>query len=131
PGSASGCRPSPRGSGTNGAVLRFVTRGLKRSARRGGCTGAVARRKDQVMVKYIVEHEYTEPLTDERHSEEAKRADPCLARYGVTWKGSWLATDRLKMICEFECETAEQIRNALRSAEVPFARVWQCHKYTP
>ena len=83
------------------------------------------------MALYIVEHEYREPLTDEKHSEEAKRADPCLAKYGVTWKGSYLATDRMKMICEFEAESSEKIRDALRSAEVRFARVWQTHKYTP
>jgi hypothetical protein len=83
------------------------------------------------MALYIVEHEYREPLTDEKHSEEAKRADPCLGKYGVTWKGSYLATDRMKMICEFEAESSEKIRDALRSAEVPFARVWQTHKYTP
>jgi len=83
------------------------------------------------MNRYIVEHEYKSPLTDELHNEEAKRADPCLAQYGVTWKASYLSTDRMKQICEFECETAEHIRNALRSAAVPFARVWQAEKYQP
>jgi hypothetical protein len=81
------------------------------------------------MSLYVVEHEYKTPLTDELHNEEAKRADPCLKEYGVTWVTSYLATDRLKMVCEFECESAEKIRNALRSADVPFARVWQAIKY--
>jgi hypothetical protein len=83
------------------------------------------------MPLYIVEHEYKEPLTDERHNDEGKRADGCLAQYDVTWKASYLAEDRLKMICEFECATASNIVDALRSAEVPFARVWPAHKYTP
>jgi hypothetical protein len=83
------------------------------------------------MPLYIVEHEYKEPLTEEKHNAEAKRADPCLAKYGVSWKASYLATDRMKMVCEFESETSEKIRDALRSAEVPFARVWQTLKYTP
>jgi len=82
------------------------------------------------MALYIVEHEYKEPLTEEKHSAEAKRADPCLAKYGVTWKASFLATDRMKMICEFESESSEKIRDALRSAEIPFARVWQTEKFT-
>jgi hypothetical protein len=77
------------------------------------------------MAKYIVEHEYREPLTDEKHLEEARRADPCLAQYGVKWKATYLATDRLRAICEFEAESSEQIMSALRSADVPFARVWQ------
>jgi hypothetical protein len=82
------------------------------------------------MAIYVVEHEYTEPLTDPKHSEEAKRAEPCLQQYGVSWVASYLATDRMKMICEFEADSAEHIRNALRSAEVKFARVWPSHKYT-
>ena len=81
------------------------------------------------MNKYIVEHEYKAPLTEELHSEEVKRAEPCLAEYGVTWMASYLATDRMKMVCEFECESAEKIRSALRSADVPFAKVWQAIKY--
>ena len=56
---------------------------------------------------------------------------PCLAEYGVLWKASYLATDRMRMFCEFEAESAEQIRNALRSAEVRFARVWPALKYQP
>lgn len=83
------------------------------------------------MPKYIVEHEYQTPLTDDLHSEEARRADPCLKQYGVTWLGSYLAVDRMKMVCEFEADSQEQIRNALRSAEVSFARVWPAIKYTP
>jgi hypothetical protein len=83
------------------------------------------------MKLYVVEHEYQEPLTDERHNEEAKRADPCLAKYGVTWKGTYLAEDRKRMICEFQADTQEHIVNALRSADVPFVKVWPAHKYTP
>lgn len=81
------------------------------------------------MQKYVVEHEYPTPLTDALHDEESRRADPCLKQYGVTWVQSLLATDRMKMICEFEAESAEQVRDALRSAAVPFARVWPAQKY--
>ena len=79
---------------------------------------------------FVVEHEYKTPLTEALHDDEAKRAEKCLAQYGVKWRRSYLAIDRLKMICEFECENAEQIMGALRSAEVPFARVWPAHKFT-
>ncbi len=82
------------------------------------------------MPQYIVEHEYQTPLTDEVHNDEAKRSDPCLKQYGVVWVASYLAVDRMKMLCEFEADSQEQIRNALRSAEVPFARVWPAIKYT-
>ena len=82
------------------------------------------------MPQYIVEHEYRTPLTDELHDEEAKRTDPCLQQHGVTWIASYLAVDRMKMVCEFEAGSQEHIRNALRSAEVPFARVWPAIKYS-
>jgi hypothetical protein len=82
------------------------------------------------MAQYIVEHEYKTPLTDDVHNEEAKRADPCLKQYGVTWVASYLAVDRMKMVCEFEADSQEHIRNALRSAEVAFVRVWPAIKYT-
>jgi hypothetical protein len=82
------------------------------------------------MARYIVEYEYKTPFTDEQHNDVGNRADPCLAQYGVTWVATWLAHDRLRMICEFETESAEQIRNALRSAGVQFARLWPAHRYS-
>jgi hypothetical protein len=78
---------------------------------------------------YVVEYEYAQPLTDALHDEEARRTDPCLKQYGVTWVQSLLAGDRMKMICLFEAESAEQIRDALRSASVSFSRVWPAIKY--
>jgi hypothetical protein len=82
------------------------------------------------MPQYIVEYEYKTPFTDEKHNNEAARLDPCLAQHGVTWVASYLAVDRLKMMCEFEANSMEHIRDALRSADVPFARVWPAIKYT-
>jgi len=82
------------------------------------------------MPQYIVEHEYKVPLTDELHNEDSKRADPSLQQHGVTWIATYLAVDRLKMLCEFEAESQEHIRDALRSAEVAFVRVWPAIKYT-
>ena len=80
-------------------------------------------------MSYVVEFEFTAPFTDERYGESAKRLDPCLAQYGVTWMASYLAADRMRMFCEFEAQSAEQMRDALRSAETPFVRVWQALKY--
>ena len=81
------------------------------------------------MQKYVVEHEYKTPLTDEAHNEESRRAEPCLKQYGVTWKCSYLSLDRMKMICEFEADSAERIRDALRSADVAFVKVWPAIRY--
>jgi hypothetical protein len=81
------------------------------------------------MPRYVVEHEYEEPLTETLFNAGNERAAPCLAQYGVTWRSSLLAADRMRMICEFDADTAEQVRDALRSADVPFVRVWQALKY--
>ncbi|MCA1829207.1 MAG: DUF4242 domain-containing protein [Myxococcales bacterium] len=81
------------------------------------------------MQPYIVEYEYETPLTDELHDQLAKRIDPCLAQYGVEWRVSFLAVDRMRMFCHFEAESAEQIRNALRSAGAGFSRVWPALRY--
>jgi hypothetical protein len=79
--------------------------------------------------RYLVEQEFSPPLTDELHDVLAKRLEPCLMQYGVTWKASFLATDRTRMTCEFECDSAEQLRTALRSADIAFVRVWQARKH--
>ncbi|HUJ26366.1 MAG TPA: nickel-binding protein [Myxococcales bacterium] len=81
------------------------------------------------MQRYVVEHEFNQPLTPKGFEDSSKKAGPCYQQYGVVWLASYLASDGLKMICEFEAESAEHIRDALRSAEVPFARVWPAHKY--
>jgi hypothetical protein len=81
------------------------------------------------MATYVVEHEYEKPLSEEQHNEEARRADPCLAKFGVTWKATYLSGDRLKMLCEFEGDSKDHIVNALRSADVSFVRVWPATKW--
>jgi hypothetical protein len=83
------------------------------------------------MPLYIVEHEYAQPLSEEAHKAEMARADPCLRQYEVTWKASYLAVDRMKMVCIFEAENAEQVRSAMRSGDIPFAKVWATYKFSP
>ena len=75
------------------------------------------------MQKYVVEYEYQTPLTDDLHNEEAARIDPCLAEYGVLWKASYLATDRMRMFCEFEGADAQSVRDVQNAAQASFERV--------
>ena len=79
----------------------------------------------------ILEKEFDPPLSEEVHDAEAERLDPCLQTHGVRWIRSYLSTDRRKMICEFEAADAESLRGALRSAGVPFSRVWAAEEYFP
>ena len=79
----------------------------------------------------VVEQVFDPPLTDEEHGRIGKRIDTCAGMRNARWMRSYLSADRKRMFCEFEAESAEQIRNALRSAEVRFARVWPALKYQP
>jgi hypothetical protein len=76
------------------------------------------------MARVIVEHVFTEPLTDAEFSATAKRLDPCLEVRDGAWRRSSLSHDRLRMTCEFEAPDAESVRQALRSSGTPFERAW-------
>jgi len=81
------------------------------------------------MAAIIVESTFAAPLTDEQHDDFAKRVDPCLEAHGARWIRSYLSTDRLRMVCEFEAADAEAVRASYRSAGVGFARAWTAEVY--
>ncbi len=76
------------------------------------------------MAILIVEQTFEVPLTDEEHDRAANRLDPCLEQHGARWMRSYLAADRLRMVCEFEAPDAEAVRASYRSAGCKFGRVW-------
>src|SRR5579859_702210 len=76
------------------------------------------------MARVMMEHVYTEPLSDERYKASAERIDPCLEIRHAAWRRSSLSKDRLRMVCEFEAPDAESVRQAARAAGVQFERVW-------
>jgi len=81
------------------------------------------------MARVIVEYVYTEPFTDERYTASAKKLDPCLEVRNGMWRRSSLSVDRLRMTCEFEAPDAESVREALRTAGIPYDRVWTANVY--
>ncbi len=76
------------------------------------------------MARVVLEQSFDQPMTDEQLADFAKRLDPCLDIRDGAWARSYLAGDRRRMICEFEAPDADSVREALRSANVPFDRVW-------
>ncbi len=76
------------------------------------------------MARVLVEQVFTEPFTDERAAEYARRFDPCLEVRSGTWRRSSLSKDRLRMVCEFEAPDAESVREACRVAGIPYERIW-------
>jgi hypothetical protein len=76
------------------------------------------------MARIIVEQVFTEAFSDKRYAEFAKAVDPCLEVRSGVWRRSSLSKDKLRLTCEFEAPDAESVREAFRTAGVPFERVW-------
>jgi hypothetical protein len=81
------------------------------------------------MARVVMEQSFEQPMSDEALSQMAKRTDACLEVREGTWARSYLSNDRRRMVCEFEAPDAESVRDALRSAGVPFDRVWSAHVF--
>ena len=76
------------------------------------------------MARVMVEQVFTEPLTDERYAEFAKKLDSCLEVRRGMWRRSSVSTDKLRMVCEFEAPDAEAVREAFRTSGNAYERVW-------
>jgi hypothetical protein len=83
------------------------------------------------MPRLICEQSFATPLSDEQYAADAKRADQCLAQHGAKWVRSYFATDRKRMICEFDAPDADAVRLSYRSAGLSFDRVWEAEMYAP
>ncbi len=81
------------------------------------------------MARVLVEQVFTEPFTDERYAAFAKQLDPCVEVRRGLWRRSSLATDKLRMVCEFEAPDAESVREAFRTAGIPYERAWTADVY--
>jgi hypothetical protein len=72
----------------------------------------------------IVEYDYDPPITDEQLMANSIALQPCLQVRNVKRLRSWTAVDRTKGCCEYYAPDTETLREAFRSAQVKFARVW-------
>ncbi|MEO8505324.1 MAG: nickel-binding protein [Acidobacteriota bacterium] len=76
------------------------------------------------MTYLIVETTYDLPLTDDQRQGDQDRLYACMALRDVRWVQSFESADRKRKICLFEGPDAEALRESLRSAHIPFDRVW-------
>ena len=81
------------------------------------------------MARVIVEQVFTEPFNDEQYAKFSKKLDPCLEVREGLWRRSSLSLDRLRMTCEFEAPDAAAVREAFRTAEIPYERAWTANVY--
>jgi hypothetical protein len=72
----------------------------------------------------MIEYTFDPPITDDVMDQAAARLAPCLDERHAKWVTSYLAVDRRRRICVFEAKDAEAVRQAYRSASIPFERAW-------
>lgn len=82
------------------------------------------------MATIIVEYRFREPVSEEQLSALTRDLDPALARRDASWARSYISTDRLRMICEFEAKNEQNVTDAHLEVSVPFESVWQATRWT-
>ena len=83
------------------------------------------------MARVMMEQFFDPPLSDEEYGKLAQKVDPCLGQHNAIWIRSYIAADKKRCVCEFEALDAESVREAFRSAGVPFERVWAAELLEP
>ena len=76
------------------------------------------------MAHLVVEYEFNPPLSDEALQQATSLLAPCLEVRNVKKLRTVLSADRTRGFCLFEAADAETLREAYRSAHVPFKAVW-------
>jgi hypothetical protein len=76
------------------------------------------------MVHLVVEYDFNPPLTDEALQHASNALAPCLEVRNVKKLRTVLSADRTRGFCTFEAPDAETLREAYRTARVPFKSVW-------
>jgi hypothetical protein len=81
------------------------------------------------MAIYMVERVFAQPLSEADFAAGGKALAPCLEARDVKWVASHFSTDGTRSMCLFEATDAEAVREANRTAGLPFERVWATHVY--
>ncbi len=76
------------------------------------------------MAVMVLEQTFEPPMSPEELNAAARRLDNCLEAHGARWMRTYLSKDCRRMICEFEADDAEHVRESARSAGLPFDRCW-------
>ena len=82
------------------------------------------------MARIILEQSFEKPLSEDELKKLAQRIDECLEVRAGTWRRTYLSSDHRRMTCEFEAPDAEAVREACRSADVPFDRAWAAEVFS-
>ena len=78
---------------------------------------------------YCVERVFSPPLSEAQFMEGGKALAPCIQERDIKHLVSHLASDGSRSVCVYEAADAERVREANRTAGVPFERVWETRRY--
>jgi len=81
------------------------------------------------MARIVVEQSFETALSDEELSNMSRKLDVCLEVRQGSWVRSYLSADRKRLTCDFEAPDAEAVREALRSSNTKFDRVWSAQVF--
>lgn len=81
------------------------------------------------MAYLIVEYAFNPPITHEGLKQMASTLAPCTQARRIRRLRTVISLDGSRGYCELEAADAETVREAYRTARVPFIAVWQAHLY--
>jgi hypothetical protein len=82
------------------------------------------------MARVVLEQSFETPISDEAMAKVARRMDECLELRNGAWMRTYVSLDRKRMICEFFAPDADSVRDALRSSDIPFDRVYSTEVFS-
>ena len=77
---------------------------------------------------FVVERVFSPPITEAQFVAGGKMLAPCIQERDIKHLSSYFAADGSRSTCTFEAADAERLREAQRTAGVPFERVWQARR---
>ena len=80
---------------------------------------------------YLCERTFSPPLTTEQFAAGGQALAPCISAREVTWLSSNFATDGTRSVCMFEAADADRVREANRTAGLPFEKVYAVSVFKP
>ena len=77
----------------------------------------------------IIEYDFDPPITEEGLAQMGAQLAPCIGVRQIRRLRTVIAADGRHGFCELEGPDAETVREAYRSARVPFRSVWPAQLY--
>jgi len=78
---------------------------------------------------FVVERVFSPPITEAQFMAGGKMLEPCIQERDIKHLHSHFAADGSRSMCTYEAADAERVRDAQRTAGVPFERVWQARRF--